>query len=212
MKYLNWQNGLFLAALIAVVYALLTIFEADRHIKDLNLGIAVLSALIYIASITIWNIAWGRYFSLPASESIKLGFASQLGGLTPLSLGADFLRGYYSKKAGRKFSAGMAASLASKFHKILLALVFSAIGIGLLIYQHSDLKGSLLLGAGIPIIMLAGVFFLTRNYSPWLISNITLKRIGKEDTAEFSKTLRKFIYSPSKSTILLLFISLVFEF
>ena len=212
MKQINWGTVLFAVALMAVIYGLLKVFNGEQHMDEINIAVGVASALLYILSIAFWNVAWGRFIRLDTPASIQAGFAAQLGGLTPFSLGADFLRGGLAKGNGRKFVDGFAASFASKFHKIWIALAFSSLGVGALLLNHSQLEGSILFGIGIPILMLVGLYFLTRNYASILISTISMRKIRREDIRDFSKKLRWFIDSPDKSILALLFLSLAFEF
>ncbi len=212
LKIWSWPMFIYLLALLAVLYGLLKIFGADEGLLLLKPDIAAFSAIIYLLGMALWCIGWGGYLKMRPLIGIKLGFASQIGGLTPLSLGADLLRGYYAEKAGIKFTGGVAASLAAKFHKILIALVFSAFGIGLILLLNSTIKGSLLLGLGMPGLMLIGIYLLTKNYFSILVSKVTLRKIKAKDAGEFSKGLKGFIRRPPKAAIIMLLLSLICEF
>ncbi len=212
MKLLSKTNLLYFLALIAVAYALLTIFNAEEKISDTRIEIAVLASLSYLIGMAFWNFAWGEYLNLRSIQSIRLGFASQIGGLTPLSVGADFLRGYFGKSAGKKVGDGIAASLAAKFHKLLLVLLLSIVGIGVLVFEHTELRENLMAGLLVPIAMLLGVYFLTKNYASDLISKYSLKRIKKSEAKGFSRKLKAFIYRPQIEILVLLLLSLAFEF
>ncbi|MEK6954208.1 MAG: lysylphosphatidylglycerol synthase domain-containing protein [Candidatus Micrarchaeota archaeon] len=212
MKLQSFGAILFAIALAGVIYGLLNILDAQKHLNELDLPLALLSALLYLSSIALWNLSWGKFIKLGGNDSILMGFAAQLGGLTPFSLGADFLRGYFAKKAGKKFGEGMAASFAAKFHKIWIALVFSSIGIGVILLSQTYFRSSFLLGIGVPIIMLAGVILLTKNHAAMAISGISLEKISKKDARDFSYMLKVYIKNPQKAILGMLAASLALEF
>ncbi len=126
---MDWKNVAYVAALAAVAYALLKMFDAEKALPSMNLPLAVVAVALYLLSIVPWNSAWGKHLGSGFWEANKIGWAAQFGSLTPFSIGNDVLRGYFGKQYGRPATDSIAASLATKFHKIAIALAFSVAGI-----------------------------------------------------------------------------------
>ncbi len=208
----NWKNLLYLVALAALAYALLKIFDAEKALPQLNYLVALAAIAAYLLSIVFWNVAWGNYLKTGWKESNLVGWSAQFGAMTPFSLGNDVLRGYFAKQHGKKFSEGAAASLATKFYKIALALAFSLLGAVYLIVRHREVESTLEWGVALPLLILAGVYIFTREKHAEWIAKLSFNKISKEKTAEFSAALKKYIHKPSFGVLGWLLASLALEF
>ncbi|MBU1197481.1 flippase-like domain-containing protein [Candidatus Micrarchaeota archaeon] len=209
---MNFRNVLYFIALIALAYALLKIFQAEQALPKLDAFIAAGAIVSYLISIVLWNEAWGQYLKIDFWKSNTIGWSAQFAALTPLSIGNDVLRGYFAKQHGHRFSAGMAASLATKFYKIALALVFSAAGIALLFLRNEELQQWIGLGVVVPVLLLLGLYVITKEGFAGIVNKITFNRIAKGRMIEFSGKMKYYVHAPSGSVLLILITSLAFEF
>jgi uncharacterized protein (TIRG00374 family) len=208
---MDWKNAVYVAALAAVAYALLKLFDAEKALPSMDAGLAAAAVLFYMLGIVPWNSAWGKYLGSGFWESNKIGWAAMFGSLTPFSIGNDVLRGYFGKAYGKKATDSIAASLATKFYKIAIALAFSIAGVIALFARHSELGEMVSLGIVLPAAILAGVYVLTREEPMRLVAAVGGKRLGVGKAQEFAKALKGYLHNPRMDALALLTLSLVLE-
>ncbi|MFH1199916.1 MAG: lysylphosphatidylglycerol synthase domain-containing protein [Candidatus Micrarchaeota archaeon] len=208
---MNWKNAVYVAALAAVAYALLKLFDAEKALPSLNPLLAAAAVALYLLSIVPWNAAWGKHLGSGFWEANKIGWAAQFGSLTPFSIGNDVLRGYFGKRYGKPATDSIAASLATKFHKIAIALAFSVAGVFALVARHSELGETVALGVVLPIALLGGVYFLTREAPMRWVAKLAGGRLGGGKAENFARRLREYLHKPRIDALGLLGLSLLLE-
>ncbi len=124
----------------AVIYSIVKLLGGEEHLAYANYFFLLLAVCAYLSSMFFWAVAWAYHGKIPVREASLLTFCSVAGTFTPLGLGSDALRGYFSKRRDRDLSRLVASSVATKFHKII---VTSALGLLYLLLSWKFLDGEI---------------------------------------------------------------------
>lgn len=208
---LLWKSLAYLLVFLAVAYSVVRVLGGDEYLASADYSLLALGLLCYLAGILCWAIAWSDSSGLGKAESALLTFASSSGSLTPLGLGSDALRGYFSGQSKDGLARVVASSLATKFHKIALTAIVSAVFLVLAAGALGDaIAYSSLFGVAAS---LAAVLFiwLVSSRSSWLLRLIPPRFLPQSITGG-SALFHKLFSSPSAYSIAFLLLSLAFEF
>ena len=134
----------------AVIYSVVKILGGEAHLASANYFFLLLAVCAYLSSMFFWAVAWAYQSKISIKEASLLTFSSIAGTFTPLGLGSDALRGYFSKRKDRELSKLVASSVATKFHKII---VTSVLGLLYLLLAWKFLNGEITTPAFVGVIL-----------------------------------------------------------
>lgn len=171
MLSIDFQKNLTKAIIILfVIIALLSVFAILSNALSLILQthalILMLASIFFLFSIVIWLVSWiwllKKKYTITFKQGIYAGFSSFFGSLTPIQLGADFLKALFLKKVqGIPVSDSLSASFIVKASKFLLLMIFSLLIILLLFFETTiSLVFFIGLLSGFALISIFTLFFL----------------------------------------------------
>ncbi len=200
----------YLFILVAIAYAVITFLGGQNYLASADWPMFCLALLAYLASIFFWSLAWAKSAGIQRKEAALLTFAAAAGALTPMGVGSDALRGYFSRRDAAGFSHIVLSSFATKLHKI----VFSAVAAGVFLILYSaglptEILYATMAGIAVSVVSVILLYFFLGNIS-WL-EKLLPKRVIPEYLHSGSKTFRRMLATPSKESILLVAVSLAFE-
>jgi len=200
----------YLFVLGAIAYAVIKFLGGEEYLAGADWPMLGLALLAYLASVFFWSLAWAKSAGIQKKEAALLTFAAAAGALTPMGVGSDALRGYFSRRDAAGFSHIVLSSFATKIHKIFFSAIAAALF--LLVYSAGLPKEILYATmAGIAIIVASVMllyFFLGRL--SWL-EKLLPKNLLPEYVHNGSKDFRRMLANPVKESVLLIAISLTFE-
>ena len=194
----------------AVAYAIIKFLGGEGYLAGADWSMLGLALLAYLASIFFWSLAWAKSAGIQRKEAALLTFAAAAGALTPMGVGSDALRGYFSRRDAAGFSHIVLSSFATKLHKIIFSAVAAAIflalyGAGL----PSEILYATLVGIAVSVVSVILLYFFLGRLS-WL-EKLLPKRLLPEYVHSGSKAFRRMLATPSVGSILLVAVSLAFE-
>ncbi|MFA5246797.1 MAG: lysylphosphatidylglycerol synthase domain-containing protein [Candidatus Micrarchaeia archaeon] len=200
----------YLFVLGAIAYAVIKFLGGENYLVGADWPMLGLALLAYLASIFFWSLAWAKSAGIQRKEAALLTFAAAAGALTPMGVGSDALRGYFSRRDAAGMSHIVLSSFATKLHKI----VFSAVAAGaFLVLYGAGLSSEILYAsmAGIAVSIVSVVllyFFLGRL--AW-VEKFLPRKLLPEYVHKGSKDFRRMLATLSKESVLLIAVSLAFE-
>lgn len=200
----------YLFVLGAIAYAVIKFLGGENYLAGADWPVLGLALLAYLASVFFWSLAWAKSAGIQRKEAALLTFAAAAGALTPMGVGSDALRGYFSRRDAAGMSHIVLSSFATKLHKIVFSAIAAA---AFLLLYRAGLSSEIVYAtmAGIAIIVVAVMllyFFLGRL--PW-IEKLLPKKIIPQYVHNGSKDFRRLLASPGKESVLLIAVSLAFE-
>jgi len=200
----------YLFVLGAIAYAVIKFLGGEDYLVGADWPMLGLALLAYLASVFFWSLAWAKSAGIQKKEAALLTFAAAAGALTPMGVGSDALRGYFSRRDAAGMSHLVLSSLATKLHKIF----FSAIAAALFLVLYSAALPLQILYAtmaGIAIIVASVIllYFILGRLS-WFEMLLPWKLIP-DYIHKGSKDFRRLLANPVKESIVLIAVSLAFE-
>ncbi len=181
--------SLIVLTVLFVVIGSLT--EAFNSLTSINLFFFALASILFILEIFVWVFSWGylikKHNIIRYRNLLAVGFSSFFGSLTPIQLGAEYLRSTRLKKYfGISYNESVAASLVNKGTKFLLLSIFASLVLYFYLIKlvFTGIELILLLGllSGFMVVLLSALmFFLPLNKSIGLRIANFFKGFGKPE-------------------------------
>ena len=194
----------------AIAYAVIKFLGGEDYLAGADWPMLGLALLAYLASIFFWSLAWAKSAGIQRREAALLTFAAAAGALTPMGVGSDALRGYFSRRDPAGFSHIVLSSIATKLHKIFFSAIVAAL---FLAVYSAGLPKEILYAtiAGIAIIVASVIilYFILGRLS-WF-EKLLPKKLIPDYIHRGSKDFRRLLANPVKESILLIAVSLAFE-
>jgi len=200
----------YLFVLGAAAYAAIKFLGGEDYLTGADWPVLGLALLAYLASVFFWSLAWAKSAGIQRKEAALLTFAAAAGALTPMGVGSDALRGYFSRRDAAGMSHIVLSSFATKLHKILFSAVAAAV---FLAVYRTGLPSEILYTtmAGITVSAAAVVLlYLFLGRLSWFELFLP-KRLIPQYVHKGSNDFRRMLASPAKESVLLIAVSLAFE-
>jgi uncharacterized membrane protein YbhN (UPF0104 family) len=200
----------YLFVLGALAYTVIKLLGGEGYLSSANLSTFALALFAYLASIFFWSLAWSYNARIQKKEAALLTFAAAAGALTPLGVGSDALRGYFSRRDADGFSHLIVSSLATKLQKIFLSALISALF--LLAFSAllpSEILYSAILGIAISIVSVLFIYFFLGKLS-WL-SKYLPKKYLPDYLFSGSSKFRRMLVEPTFKSLVYVTVSFAFE-
>ncbi|MFA5247617.1 MAG: lysylphosphatidylglycerol synthase domain-containing protein [Candidatus Micrarchaeia archaeon] len=200
----------YLFVLGAIAYAVIKFLGGENYLAQADYSMFGLALLAYLASVFFWSLAWAKSAKIQRKEAALLTFAAAAGALTPLGVGSDALRGYFSRRDAEGFSHLVLSSIATKLHKIVFSAVAAAVFLAL--YSSSlsnEILYSALLGIAVSVVSVVLLYLFIGKFS-WL-SKYFPKKFLPDFLTKGSQQFKNLLASPSISSIIYIAASLAFE-
>ena len=200
----------YLFVLGAIAYAVIKFLGGEDYLAGADYPMLGLALLAYLASIFFWSLAWAKSAGIQRKEAALLTFAAAAGALTPMGVGSDALRGYFSRRDAAGVSHIVLSSFATKLHKIVFSVL--AAGVFLIFYSagiSSEILYATMVGIAVIIVSVILLYFFLGRLS-WL-ERLMPKKLIPEYVHKGSKDFRRMLATPTKESVLLVAVSLAFE-
>jgi len=195
----------------AVAYAIVKFLGGGDYLAGADWSVFGLALLAYLASIFFWSLAWAKSAGIQRREAALLTFAAAAGALTPMGVGSDALRGYFSRRDTAGMSHIVISSFATKLHKILFSAVAAVVFLILFSSQLSaEILYATMAGIAFSVVSVVLIYLCLGNLS--FFERLIPKRFFPEYLHSCSKDFRRMLATPAKESVLLVAVSFTFEF
>jgi len=194
----------------AIAYAVIKFLGGEQYLAGADWPMLSLALLAYLASIFFWSLAWAKSAGIQRKEAALLTFAAAAGALTPMGVGSDALKGYFSRRDAAGMSHIVLSSFATKLHKIFFSAIAAALFLAL---YGAGLPSQILYAtmAGIAIIVASVIllYFILGRLA-WF-ERLLPRKLIPAYVHNGSKDFRRLLANPVKESVLLIAVSLAFE-
>jgi uncharacterized protein (TIRG00374 family) len=148
--------------LIITILLMLLIYQTTGATQLLSLDplYCLLAVLAFFFSIFFWTFAWISVTKFPLRKSLKINIKALMGIFSPLGIGGDALRVYYSSKERLSPEKALGASFMVKFFKFLMMFAFLLCAIYILSLRSPDFYQNISFFTSAAILTLIGALIV----------------------------------------------------
>ena len=184
---INMNFRRFFWPLVSLILIVLIYFNLGAvNFLQLNFNFFILSSVLFLLSTVFWSFSWAEIYKIKYWDAFKINSKSLAGIFSPMNLGGDALRAYFSKEKTK----AVASSFIVKFFKFILMGILLIIGL-CLISHELEFAGYFWTFIIMILLTFSGAFIVLAFTFPKIISFVN-KFFKRRFVPQFRKSLLQY--------------------